>query len=278
MNFQIAVRSYKRPQMWIKKTYRLLQENDLLNRTTLFLATEEQKTEYLAYLSDPPTLHVIGQPGGATAWRAICNYYPEGTPVLLLDDDLDTFFIWRDKTTLIRKSRSLKSFLEYAFQTLQERACGSFTFNLSTSKLYVKYSPWAIFAPKFVVGCAFGLIITPLIRDIMSRLPDTHGHDSFLTAELLTAYRGTLKFEFAGFTTKICKNPGGLEDVRQDTESVCRRHFTQSDLLRSFFSFVVYRESQHCWSYKLKNIRNLRQLLQTQEYELPWPNKIEIRE
>lgn len=84
--FDVAIPSYKRPELFRTKTYELLVSSDLLEKTTVFVVAEEEA----AYRAAFPNLKiVVGKLGLISQLRFIYSYYPEGTRVLRLDDDVE---------------------------------------------------------------------------------------------------------------------------------------------------------------------------------------------
>ena len=84
--FYIAIPSYRRITTLVKKTLQMLWDNELLNdRVTVFVASEEEAVMYRACVAQRV---VVGVPGIHQQRSFIENYYPVGSHVLCIDDDV----------------------------------------------------------------------------------------------------------------------------------------------------------------------------------------------
>ena len=88
--YQIAVPSYKRYETLAKKTLRTLERYKVdPARVTVFVANEDEFTQYQKSLSNCPYRRlVIAEKGIRQVRNFMWKYYPEGTPVVFLDDDI----------------------------------------------------------------------------------------------------------------------------------------------------------------------------------------------
>lgn len=87
-SFVVAVPSYKRPELFLHKTYNVLATSQLLEKTYVFVVPEEEEKYRTAF----PLLRIIvGKPGLSEQLKFIDNYFPEGTHIVRIDDDIDYF-------------------------------------------------------------------------------------------------------------------------------------------------------------------------------------------
>lgn len=88
MSYEIAIPSYKRPQILAKATIpTLLKYGADKKRITIWVADLDQATQYRAMFGDEFKIE-IAQKGKVNAQRYYHRHYATGTPLLNLDDDI----------------------------------------------------------------------------------------------------------------------------------------------------------------------------------------------
>ena len=89
--YEVAIPSFMRDQTLVKKTLKVLERYEIDPRkVTIFVANEEERKKYANTLSHSPYQNlVIAQKGITEVRNFMWNYYPEGTPVLFMDDDIE---------------------------------------------------------------------------------------------------------------------------------------------------------------------------------------------
>lgn len=88
MHYEIAIPSYKRTETLNKATLAtLVRLGADLDRVTVWTATDEQREIYQAELAQDVQVRTA-LPGLMAARQHYHRYYPEGTPILNMDDDL----------------------------------------------------------------------------------------------------------------------------------------------------------------------------------------------
>jgi hypothetical protein len=198
MEYVIAVRTFERPSLFQQATLRILREQNLLGRLTVFVGSDID-----AYMELEPDLQYVAVPkGGAEAIRAICAHYPRMTPILFLDDDLEKWW-----------GGNLGELTQRAFQT-----SSFWGFGFLTNKLWMSKSPeWG---PRYSAcsGCAFGAMNVPEL------ITTQYGHadDTVRTIQYLRHGIVPSAYHHAGFKTRYTKNPGGLQASgdRADTKMI----------------------------------------------------------
>jgi len=89
VNYEIAIPSFKRPETIKKKTLRVLEGHGIdPSKITIFVANEEELKSYQSSLGDKYKL-VVGVPTIGAQRNFIERYYPEGTYLMMFDDDVD---------------------------------------------------------------------------------------------------------------------------------------------------------------------------------------------
>lgn len=91
MEFVVAIPSYQRPEQLRDQTLAFLTREQISeDRITIFVASEEEKLKYTAVLGNTYSI-VVGVLGLSEQLNFIFQYYPEGTRILRLDDDIRDF-------------------------------------------------------------------------------------------------------------------------------------------------------------------------------------------
>ena len=92
-NWKVVVPSYNRPDGFKQKTLATLKYHKVpADRIYLFVANEEQKAAYEAVLEKSDVAHiVVGIKGLPEIRNFIFDFFPKGTPLVSLDDDVRGF-------------------------------------------------------------------------------------------------------------------------------------------------------------------------------------------
>lgn len=207
-DFVIAVRTYKRAELFQRATLRVLRDAGLTDRLHVFVGSDIE--EYRA--REPHLRYVTVPAGGANAIRAICDHFPRGQPIVFLDDDLEEWFWFDVSANTVRHDRLIE-FLTEGFEH------APFTFKSMTNKHWMRSLP--PFRPTYatMAGCYFGAYNEPeLIGTALA-----HCDDLVRTVQYLQVGRVPWAWQHAGFKTAYAKNPGGLQESgdRTDTLDVC---------------------------------------------------------
>jgi hypothetical protein len=236
MDYVIAVRTYKRPIMFSRFTLRVLRDQHVDDRLYVFVGSDIE--EYRVF---EPDLRYIQVPvGGANARKAICEYFPRGTPILFLDDDLETFFRY-DPDTDSFKHDGLHDLIVQGFEH------APFTFQSITNRLWLRGAK-ELFRPIYstMAGSFFGAYNEP--ENILT--PTSHCDELSRTVNYLKEGRVPWSYIGAGFKTKYAKNPGGLADSgdRDDTRAICE---SLLPLVADWVQPDIFQQPCGLWAIKL---------------------------
>jgi hypothetical protein len=90
IDYKIAIPSYKRPETIKKKTLRVLEGHNIPpERITVFVANSEEFDIYSKSLENTPYNNiVVGVPTIGAQRNFIERWYPEGTKLMMFDDDI----------------------------------------------------------------------------------------------------------------------------------------------------------------------------------------------
>ena len=256
MDYIIAVRSYKRSHLFPKMTYSMLEANNLLDRLYVFVANEEEAELYTASLQDAVPV-IVGALGGAEATSAIIDYFPAGKRIAFLDDDLKSFYYFDEEKNLNRNATNLGAFLQEGFDLLDTYKVTVFTFSFGTNKMFLKGKPRWELRPYHITGGFFCARNSEILK-----VPAGNGHndDCIRTANFLSKNNCILLFWWAGFTTVLRKQEGGLQALgRESMQETTLEQWESFPLLQRYYIFPKM-DKNGLFRPKLKTLPQLRKI------------------
>jgi hypothetical protein len=214
MKYQVAIPSHKRVDQLQRRTLKTLDDGAVpLEKVTVFCSSSQQKRAYVDAL--PSAVDVVnGGMGIGTVRNFIHTYYPQGTHVFQLDDDIDGLYQRVNEST-VTPLNNVHEFVKRCFQLCEAKG----------------YHLWGVYPVKnplfmndrvtedlrFICASLFGITV----RD----------HDAcHIDVDLKVDYElsikhyvhdgGVLRFENVCYETNYYTNPGGLHDRRDVQMSV----------------------------------------------------------
>lgn len=212
-NFVIAVLSYKRHNVIGKKTLKVLRDAGLINRTTVFVANEEERALYAPECSDVPI--VVGVVGMRPQRQFIHNYYPTDTLVVSLDDDITAFKTIKDGKLV--KTTELREFFTMAFKHMLDSGARIWGIYATDSKMYMERQPAVSYGLSFLIGVCYGIIVRDVPQLSMSLKAQA---DKELTLKYWVADKKLVRFNHWAVATRFMA-PGGLysETRKEETKA-----------------------------------------------------------
>ena len=114
MNYIVALPSYKRPDGLKHKTMALLERHNIdKNRIHIFVSDSEQESIYHAAFLDYKI--IVGCAGLMNVRNYITTLYPDDTPILFMDDDIDELYELKDKKLIVL--RDLDILIQSGFES-----------------------------------------------------------------------------------------------------------------------------------------------------------------
>lgn len=175
-NYQLAVPSYKRAETFRDKTCALLERHDVdPARVSLFLASEEEMEKYKVALKKTKYAHgfnfAVGKPGMGAIRNFIQTYYPEGTAVMNLDDDLSDVMekISDKKMEPLKDGTFQEKVVLRGFEECHAHGANLFGVYAAANAMFMKHR--VAVGLYYCVGSCFGLI-TRHDDDLRVRLDD----------------------------------------------------------------------------------------------------------
>ena len=144
----IAVPSYHRAVLFGKKTYRIIKASEAEAITTVFVVQEEVD-EYRALY--PDITFVVGLKGLKEQRRFIYEYYPEGSQIVSMDDDIEYLLT-------IKKERLLdiRQVAQRGFDGCAKNDCRLWGIYPVANAFFMKAEDTT--SLKFCIGCLYGFV------------------------------------------------------------------------------------------------------------------------
>jgi hypothetical protein len=206
--FEIAVPSYNRVATFRDKTYLFLQRHELLENTTVFVVPEEEGIYKNAF---PDLRVVVGVKGLGHQRKFIYDYYPEGTQICQLDDDVQTII---DETR--KELNSLRYLITYGFELLEKEDCRLWGIYPVSNPFFFK--PDYSTELKFIFGVFFGILKKGETHPVC--LQDKE--DVYRSCWYYKQDQKVVRLNSYAPITKYCTNKGGIQRTSESVEDSVR--------------------------------------------------------
>lgn len=155
-DYVVAIPSYKRAETLLAKTLPLLERYNIpKEKITVFVASEEEEKIYKDVIGDYKI--VVGIKGMGNIRNFITSYYPEGTHIVNIDDDIKSFVEYDE--TLPRKEKpleNLKAVIDRGFEECQKSAAKLWGIYPVPNGRFMK--PNVTTKLKYIIGSFWGCI------------------------------------------------------------------------------------------------------------------------
>jgi len=217
-----AIPSYSRAECLMNKTFPLLYTklNIATSNITVFVVSEEL-AEYQAALRDYPEVAIKVGPLGLHHMRNhIRRYYPTGTTLIQIDDDVEAFFHMQEDAAIADKKSAKRypllpmdaaTFHETmlgAFQELHDKQLHLFGIYPVKNGYFMKDLPERTTDLRFCVGAFWGCINQPC-ETLMLHLEEKE--DVERTLRYYMQDHGVLRLNRMVLKTRYYKTQGGMQ-------------------------------------------------------------------
>lgn len=266
MDYKIVVRSYGRANLIRNKTIRFLEEQKDLNlEDSLYIVVHE--SELALYEESLREVKKAGfivkkKPGANESVRATREFFPVGTPIFFMDDDLTSLLHFEETPNKAnsKKLDCLGKYLEDAFTTLKEIGAESWTVSNARNFFWVAGKPWKEFRPTLMIGGIFGAFNSDLLLTKYG-----HEEDQERSSRYVEHFGGALIYNWVLDGEVDDRFDGGMQ-LSADRASVDRTFAICQDLWDTDESFRKYHNPPAVNKYlgfyttKLKSITQIRKL------------------
>lgn len=214
MDYQIAIPSYKRAELLKKVSLKTLERYGAdKKRITIFVANEDQAKEYQRVILDYPI--VVAEIGQLNAYRFYHrHFYPEGTPLLNLDDDIYDIRQRNDADKLEPYDGTIDELVELGFGLCEKSGSKMWGINPVNNAYFMK--DWAVIGLRYICGNFYGNYAgdTAIIGEDRPSLLSS-GDDYETTIRSFMANGAVARIEWLTPITKYFA-PGGIDAEIKD--------------------------------------------------------------
>lgn len=211
-NWIVAIPSYKRAETLRDKTLNtLIRCNVPSNKIHVFVANNEEYDIYKNVLI-PGTYYrlIVGVPGLAKVRNFISDYFPIGTKIVNVDDDITDFIQYSETAKRNEKKISnLVPIIERGFHECLRHGCRLWGIYPVANGFFMK--PTASTKLTYIIGCFWGCI-NPGSKEININLDDK---EDYLRSILYYITDGcVVRLNYIAPKTNYYKEPGGMQEER----------------------------------------------------------------
>jgi len=209
MEYTVVIPSYKRASAIKDKTLRVLQDQNIpKERINIFVASESEKAEYEK--ENPDYKIIVGVIGLVQQRNFIQNYFPVGTFLFSMDDDVESLSILHDNK--LRPLSDLESVITLGFSECQKHSARLFSIYPVHNAFFMKQKITKDF--KFCIGSCFGMINPG--SEILNPSPDGCKEDYLRTILFWIADRSIIRINYVAHKTCYGGGTGGLQECGRE--------------------------------------------------------------
>jgi hypothetical protein len=211
--YEIAIPSYKRHETLQTKTLAVLKEYRIpSNKITVFVANKDEEKIYKEYL-DPKTYGkiVVAEKGLTNARNFISDYFPVGTLLVSMDDDIKGFLEYDGSAP--RKERPLRSLLgviKRGFQECIKNGCRLWGVYSVPNGFFMKDTVSTDL--KFLVGSFWGCVNPGTKGSHGVKMIMDEKEDYYRTLQYFLQDEKVVRLNFVAPKTAYYKEPGGMQE------------------------------------------------------------------
>ena len=225
VNYVVAIPTYKRYEEVTTKTLPTLKRGKVdKKRIFVFVANKSEERLYKEKM-DPNTYHriVVGKKGLVPQRRYISQYFPGGTKIVSMDDDVQNM-IRLTKDDKLKKMSNLDSFFKRAFNTLNKHGLYLWGVYPVKNNLFMKDSVTTDL--RFIIGVVHGYI-NRHSKDLYPNMKSVSKEDIEQSILFYLKDGGVLRFNNVTFTTKF-NAPGGLGTDRFQMNKTAQEYLVKT--------------------------------------------------
>lgn len=155
-DYQIVIPSYQRPEGLVKMTLATLTRYEApMDRVTVFVADEEEEKVYAKTLADNnlSVNLVVGVKGLCPQRVFIDAYFPKGTPLICIDDDLSDL-LQKDDVKFTPMSMTFDDMVALGFSLCDENGAKLWGLYPVANGMFMK--DWTVVGLRFIYGVFCG--------------------------------------------------------------------------------------------------------------------------
>ena len=206
MEYKVVIPSYKRAKSIKEKTLRLLNLHNIhKDKIHIFVASPEQKAEY--EIENPGYNIILGVLGLVEQRNFIQNYFPVGTLLLSLDDDVESMSALHDDK--LRPLSDLDGLINLGFSECVKNGARLWSIYPVHNAFFMNHKITTDL--KFCIGSFFG-IINPG-TEILNSAPGSAKEDYYRTIAYWKVDKKIIRINYVAHKTNFTGNIGGMGTV-----------------------------------------------------------------
>lgn len=211
MDYQIAIPSYKRPETIKKKTLKVLETHNIdPNRVTIFVANGEELEAYTnSLLGTPYQKLVVGVPTIGAQRNFIERYYPEGTRLMMFDDDVEEVQRKISEQKLGPIDNLEEEIIFKGFEECEKANAKTFGIYAASNAYFMKDRVYTKLC--YIIASMFGVIVEH--SDDLVRVTN-HGEDYEYSIRQYIRNGAVVRFDNYTVKSNYYKEDGGLQTIR----------------------------------------------------------------
>lgn len=250
MSWRITIPSYDKPEILRDNTLKMLKAQKVPNtKIDIFVATPAEEKRYREII--PRDLYnkiIVGKKGLLTQLRFIKKYYPEGSELIRLDDDLKMIFKKKYKKKDLNSGKvsrneynkiikiSLPSFFTKAFKIMKQKGLTLWGINKVQNNPYYMTPDGYTTDLRFIVGNIYGWLNSYDKKyDWTMSTPDNYTNEDIEnTLKHYIADGGVLRFNDYGYTMLPNLTEGGIQSDMGLKNRMKKLKQSNKDLVRLY--------------------------------------------
>lgn len=212
IDYEIAVPSYKREKTIQEKTFKVFEEHNIPpERVTVFVADAKEYELYLSALVGHKYGKniVIGVPTIGAQRNFIEQYYPEGTRLMMFDDDIDQVQRRKDEKTLEPIDDLYTEIIEQGFNQCEEVGAKTFGIYAASNAYFMKDRVYTKLC--YIIASMFGVIVE---HDKELARVTNHGEDYEYSLRQYVKHGVLCRLDKYTVKSNYYKEEGGLQTIR----------------------------------------------------------------
>jgi len=211
IDYKIAIPSYKRPETIKKKTLKVLEGHNIPpEKINIFVANEEEFEIYSKSLKDTPhNKIVLGVPTIGAQRNFIERWYPEGTKLMMFDDDVEEVQRKISEQKLGPIDDLYEEIIKRGFDECENIGSKTFGIYAASNAYFMKDRVYTKLC--YIIASMFGVVVEH--HDDLQRVTN-HGED--YEYSIRQYIRNGVLCRFDNYTVKsnYYKEDGGLQTIR----------------------------------------------------------------
>lgn len=225
VDYKIAIPSYKRPETIKKKTLRVLEGHKINpSKITVFVANEEEHKTYSASLANSDYAKnikiVTGVPTIGAQRNFIEKYYPEGTYLMMFDDDVDEVQKKISEQKLGPIDNLEEEIIFQGFREAEKVGAKTFGIYAASNAYFMKDRIYTKLC--YIIASMFGVIVEH--DDFLARVTN-HGEDYEYSIRQYVKNGAVCRLDNYTVKSNYYKEDGGLQTIRTKEyvhDSICK--------------------------------------------------------